>query len=155
MAEEKSFSIPALIDAMKQAGFATRSDVEEIVGDQLETRGREIISEEISRRGLATKEDVREIVGEEITARRIATKEDVKGSVFEAVDAVLNGMEDMNKQNQLEHKRLQDENKQAITTMEAHIRDDINGLKAELSDTPSRAEHNNLKERVTILEKRH
>jgi hypothetical protein len=37
MADEKPFAIPALIEAIEEAGFATRDDVREIVGQELET----------------------------------------------------------------------------------------------------------------------
>jgi hypothetical protein len=107
MAEEKPFTIPELVTALKEAGFATKDDVKEIV--------------------------------------------------LEAVDAVLEGQTPIYERLDGIDKRLDklEEGQARLEVAQAHTTDEIKGLKADLSDSPSRAELNNLKARVTGLEKTH
>lgn len=130
MADEKPITIPALIGAMKEAGFATRSDVEEIVDQR------------ITSRGLATRSDVEEIV----------TKKSL-----ETADAILEGQAPIYERlDQIDGRLDKLEMGQArLEVAQAHTTDEVKGLKADLSDTSSRVEVNNLKARVIALENRH
>lgn len=64
----------------------------------------------------------------------------------EAVDAILEGVGSMIKESEekLEHK---------MDVHRAHTKDDIDGLKAEFANTPSRQEFEDLRKRVQQLEK--
>lgn len=99
--------------------------------------------------GVATRDDVRQIVGEEIAARGLSTRDDVHTIVLDAADAVLEGVERL-----LEGFATRDDLKtidprlKKLETGHSHIKDQIEGLKAEFSVTPSRQELNDLKVKV-------
>lgn len=92
---------------------------------------------------LPTKDDVRQIVGEEISSKGVATKE----YVGEGIDAILAGVEKMfgeqDKRNEKKFATKEDLKREA-----GFLKDEINGLKADLSNTPSRREFEELKARV-------
>lgn len=114
MADVKPLTIPALIAAMKEAGFATREDVEEI--------------------SLQTADAILE----------------GQAPIYERLDKIEAKL--------VEHDQRFEKLEAGQVRLEVgqvHLKDEIQGLKADLSDTPSRAEHNALKERVAVLENRH
>jgi chromosome segregation ATPase len=65
---------------------------------------------------------------------------------FEAIDTRLNNLE--------ERQASLEDSVNSLQVGQEHIRTEIKELNADLSDTPSRAEHENLKARVTALESR-
>lgn len=69
MVNEKPLTKSGLVSVIKEMGVATKDDVREIVG------------EEINKRGLATKDDIQQIVSEEITKRGLVTKADLDQSL--------------------------------------------------------------------------
>jgi len=98
--------------------------------------------------GVATKDDVRQIVGEEIASRGFATTDDIHNQLTEffagmIVPAFENLRKEMNARfEQIDHRLGK------LETGQAHLKDQIEGLKADLSDTPSRKEFNELKAQV-------
>jgi len=68
--------------------------------------------------------------------------------VIDASQTILAGVQTMfdehNKENKKDFQRLETK----VDNVEKHIKDDINGLKADLSDTVSRNEFNRIKSRV-------
>lgn len=74
-----------------------------------------------------------------------------KAMLDEAVDAILKGMDKMAGSLRSEmNSRFEGVNGRLdkLETEVSHVKDEINGLKGELSDTPSRREFNELKARV-------
>lgn len=71
----------------------------------------------------------------------------------EAVEAILNGMQSMFDQ---QDKKRQQDKKEILDYMDTrfkHQKDDMDGLRAELSNTPSRREFEELKKRIQKLER--
>jgi archaellum component FlaC len=69
----------------------------------------------------------------------------------EAVETILNGMNRLLAGSSQETNSRLDkmvDSLKSVKTELAHVKDEINGLKADLSDTPSRKEFENLKTRV-------
>ncbi len=125
MADEKPLTIPALIAAMKEAGFATVADVERIADQQF-------------------------------TSRNVATQEYFTKVVLDASEAIIKGQDAIYTKLAEHDKRLNqiDMRLEKLEVGQSHINDELQGLKADLSDTPSRTEHNRLKERIIVLENR-
>ena len=90
------------------------------------------------KKNFATKDDLKSFV----------TKKDVKEIVTEIVidasHAILSGVQKMfdehNKENKRDFKNLETRLETKIDNVEKHLKDDIGGLKADLSDTVSRPE---------------
>src|SRR5258708_5147221 len=102
MADKTSFTLKDLITALKQAGFPTKKDVEDIVHNQLTEFHAEITKPEL----------------------------DKLGKRIDQVDKKIDGLSvELN-----------------------HVKDIVNGLKADLSLVPTKEEFNGLKTRVRRLE---
>lgn len=125
MPEEKPLTKSSLMAALKEAGVATRDAVREIVG------------REISAREIATKDDVREIVGQGLSSGELATKDDL----YEVLAEFHRG------EVQPELAKIRASIEEVRVSL-SWVKDEVNGLKAELSDTPSRKEFENLKREV-------
>jgi len=85
----------------------------------------------------------------------VATKDDVKKAVYktvsEATDAIIGGMEGMDESVRKEIRATSDAIDTRLSGIEIELRglkNDIDGLHAELSDSASRKELNELKTRV-------
>lgn len=84
--------------------------------------------------------------------RRVDTKEPVnRGMLDEAVDAILKGMESMFAGQDKRFDKIESGLRKLDVGLSG-VKDTVNGLKAEFSDTPSRKEFNELK---TIVDKYH
>ncbi len=147
MPNEKPLTKSSLISVLKEVGVATKDDVREIVGEEIVSRGvatkddvREIVGEEIVSRGLATESGVQRIVAREISSRKVATKGDVQEMIEQATDAVLEGVNRMF--------LGQNERLAKIEADVSFIKQDVRGLKADLSNTVSRREFDVLKRKV-------
>ena len=71
-----------------------------------------------------------------------------KRMLDQAVDTVLKGVEHLLSQTKKELRGEMKEGFREIKTEIRFVKDDVKGLKAELSDTPSRKDHEALKRRV-------
>lgn len=102
MADEKPLTEERLVAALKQAGFPTKQDVEDIVHQQLSEFHANMTVPEINQ----LRDEVRQAIGQ--------------------VNSRLN----------------------SLKGGQSHLKDEIKGLLAELSTTPSRAQFEKLKARV-------
>jgi hypothetical protein len=144
MAEEKPLTKSGLVSALKEVGVATKDDVRQVLGEEIESRRlatrddvRQIVSEEISSRGLATKEDVQQIVSDELHSQM---SEFFVGRIKPEIDGLIKEVRQGFKLVNTHIDKLE---------IEARgIKDDVEGLEADLSDTPSRREFNELKTRI-------
>lgn len=76
------------------------------------------------------------------------TKKDVKDIVFEATDTILEGVQNMfDEHNKLNTKDFSDVKSKidSLSVKVEELDDTIDGIKADISTTPSRAEFNQLK----------
>lgn len=74
-----------------------------------------------------------------------------KGMLDEAVDAIVSGMDNIVKELRQEHVEIREEIADLRSEMRSgysHLKDEIRGLKADLADTPSRREFEELKAKV-------
>ena len=85
-------------------------------------------------------------------ATKIDVKKIVNDIVIDASHAILAGVQAMfdehNKENKRDFKNLVTKLGTKINNVERHLKDEINGLKADLSSTVPRSEFNQLKTRV-------
>ena len=126
MAEEKPITKSELVAVLKEADFATKQDVGEIV------------KQEISALDLVSKSDLREIVREEIT-EEIARYHD--GQVQPDLQMIRK-----------ELKQQIEDGFKSVNTQFRFLKDDIEGIKADLANLPTRKQFDRLDKRVTRLE---
>jgi hypothetical protein len=129
MAEETPITIPAIIAAMKEAGFVTQSALESQFGK---------LREEI-------KQDTDEAIHHQLTEFYAGH---IEPKLQEMDERFQQQMEEL-KEGQ---KRLE-EGQQRLENGQAWIKDDLEGLKEEFASTPTRGEVEELKTRMDRLER--
>ncbi len=166
-------SIPKLIDALKKAGFTTKTDLQTFATkDDLKNFATKddlgIFATKEDLKDFATKNDLKNFATKE-DLKSFATKDDLRAlptteivqkivtetvnqTVMEASDAILSGVEIMNTAMEKRLNKKMDTNQNELKAEIGYLKDRSKGLDAELSKTATKVEHEKLKIRVTKLE---
>jgi hypothetical protein len=114
---------------------------------------KQAIAEEITSRGLATKEDVRQVITDEITQRGLVTKDDIAQLREEIKEDTLNTLAEFYSGEIKPQFEQIERGFDRLETDVSYLKGEINGLKADLSDTASHGEFEGLRQRVDRLER--